>query len=117
MKKSIRERLSEYILEIMSEEQNKENYEKFKNTINDLKVKNCIVKYGWCSGQDIQFSLIFEKGGDINCYDAFIEGIDAAPKVYYFLMGLFPERFHFNPITVVNTEERLMLMIKFLRNG
>ena len=114
--KTIQEKLSEDIKRIMTLAHNKENYNKFQNTIKGLKPKKCIVKSGWVSGENIDFALIYEKNGTNKPFDEFIKGIEDKAKAYYFIMGLNPTFFHFNPITVVNDEQYLMLMLKLIRD-
>ncbi len=112
----IKKNLSQDIKKIMTMDRNKENYEKFQNTIKDLKPKKCIVKFGWASGKAIGFTLIYEKEGNGNPYNEFIEGIEDKAKAFHFIMGLAPTIFHFNPITVVNNETHLMFMFKLMRH-
>ena len=113
--KTTAEHLSEDIMRIMTLERNKENYAKFQDTIKDLKPKKCIVKFGWASGDEISFSLIFEKYGNEDPFDEFIKGIEDKEGAFNFIMGLDPTIFHFNLITVVNIHEYLMLTFNLKR--
>ncbi len=112
----IKKNLSQDIKKIMTMDRNKENYAKFQNTIKDLKPKKCIVKFGWASGKYISFSLIYEKNGKRNPFDEFIEGIEDKEETYYFINGLHPTIFHFNPISIVNNKTHLMFMFKLKRD-
>ena len=87
-----------------------------KDTIKDLRPKNCIVNFGWGSGKDIVFNLVYEKNGQGNPYDEFINGIKEKAEAYYFIMGLDPPVFHFNPRYAVSDEKYSMLMFKLKRN-
>ncbi len=113
--KTIQNKLSEDIKRIMTLEQNKKNYIKFQDTLKELKTKKCIVKYGWSSGEDLSFSLVYEKNGNKQPFDEFIKGIEDKKEVYYFIEGLNPTHFHFNTTTVVNDSKYLMLMFKLIR--
>ncbi len=112
---TLKKHLHEDIKRIMTLEQNKENYEKFQAVLKNIKPKKCIVKSGWSSGKDIQFALIYEKYGNGNPFDEFIEGIEGKVEAYNFIMGLNPTVFHFNPITAVSDDEYSMLMFKLKR--
>ncbi len=104
--------LSQDIKRIMTMDRNKENYAKFQNTIKDLKPKKCIVKFGWASGKAIGFTLIYEKDGNGNPYNEFIEGIEDKAEAFYFIMGLAPTIFHFNPRYTVSDHQYSMLFFK-----
>ncbi len=111
----IKKNLSQDIKRIMTMDRNKENYAKFQNTIKDLKPKKCIVKFGWASGEYISFSLIYEKNGKRNPFDEFIEGIEDKEETYYFINGLCPTIFHFNPMYAVSDKKYSMLTFKLIR--
>ena len=49
------------ISRIMTLENNKESYSNFQDVMNDLYPKNCKVKIGWVSGEEISFTLVYEK--------------------------------------------------------
>ena len=114
---SIKKSLSEFIKKIMTSTANKKNYKAFQDTVKNLHPKSCIVKFGWKSGTAINFTLAYEKGGNGEPYNEFIEGIKDKKKAYYFIVGLEPKIFHFNPITVANIDNYLILMFKLKRNG
>ncbi len=107
--------LSEDIMKIMLADRNKESYAKFQETIKDLKPKKCVVKYAWKAGGAINFTLAFEKHGKGEPYDEFLNGIENKSPVFYFIMGLAPEIFHFNTETVLDNETHLIFRIKFER--
>ncbi len=114
---SIKKSLYEDIKKIMTSERNRKNYIAFQDTVKDLHPENCIVKFGWESGTTIEFTLAYKKGGNSEPYNEFIEGIEDKAHAYYFIMGLNPDIFHFNPITVANIDNYLILMFKLKRNG
>ena len=113
---SIKKSLSEDIKKIMTSDKNKKNYKAFQETVKNLQAQSCIVKFGWESGTTIEFTLVYKKGGNGNPHDEFIEGIEDKKEAYYFIMGLNPDIFHFNPKYTINDKKYLMLMFKLKRN-
>ncbi len=108
--------LSEDIMKIMLADRNKESYARFKKTLKGLKAQKCIVRNGWTSGKSIGFTLAFEKYGEGEPFNEFIDGIEDKSNVHYFITGLQPEIFHYNPRYSVNNETHSMLMFKLKRN-
>ncbi|OQX99206.1 MAG: hypothetical protein B6I24_03260 [Bacteroidetes bacterium 4572_128] len=112
----IKKHLSEDIKKIMNLPINKKNYFAFQEVIKDLRPKNCMVKFGWESGTAINFTLVYKKNGSGDPYDEFIKGINDKAHAYYFIMGLNPNIFHFNQITVAHIEDYLILKFNLKRN-
>jgi len=100
----------------MELEQNKEAVKLFGDKLNQVKPKSCIVKSGWRSGDNIDFLLAFEKGGDKNPFDLFIANIPDIIESYGFICGLHPEIFHFNPKFAIENETHFFIDFKLKRN-
>ncbi len=103
------------IRRIMKIEKNKEASTKFLKAINSIKPKSCSVKSGWHSGSNIGFTLAFEKGGEQNPFELFIENIEDKAETHGFICGLFPEIFHFNPIYSFDNKTHYFLKFKLKR--
>jgi len=101
---------------IMDLEHNKEAVTKFLEILNKIKPKSCIVKIGWRSGDNIDFTLAFENGGNENPFDLFIENIEDKAEIHAFICGLYPEIFHFNPAYSITTETHSFVIFKLKRN-
>ncbi len=104
------------IRRIMKIEKNKETAAKFLEAINSVKPKSCSVKSGWRSGSDIDFTLAFEKNGNKNPFDLFIENIEDKAETHGFICGLYPEIFHFNPMYSLNNETHSYISFKLIKN-
>jgi len=112
-----KEQIAKEIRRIAELEHNKEAADKFWKTLEKIKPKSCIVKSGMCSGEDIDFSLAFEKGGDKNPFDLFIENVPEPALRYGFLFGLCPNIFHYNTILTISDETHDFLTFKLIKNG
>lgn len=112
-----KDQIAEEILRIAGMEQNKEAAKKFWQALEKIKPKTCKVKYGWHSGDNIGFTLAFDKGGDKNPYEAFIEALPCSAEIYGFIYGLCPKIFHYNPQYTLTDETYTYLNFKLKRNG
>jgi len=111
-----KEQIAKEIRRIAELEHNKETTDKFWKTLEKIKPKSCIVKSGWRAGDNIDLTLAFEKGGNKNPFDLFIENIPDLIETYGFIYGLWPTIFHFNPITAVSDDDYYFLTFKLCRN-
>jgi len=112
-----KEQIAKEIRRIAELEHNKEAADKFWKTLEKIKPKSCEVKSGLGAGEGISYTLAFEKGGDKNPFDLFIENIPEPAFRYGFLFGLCPDIFHYNPITYISDETHDYLIFKLLKNG
>jgi hypothetical protein len=101
---------------IMELEHNKEAVTKFREILGKIKPKSCIVKSGCRSGNNIDFLLAFEKGGNENPFDLFIENIPDIAFRYGVIFGLNPNIFHFNPLYSIEDETHYFVNFKLIKH-
>ncbi len=58
---------------------------------------NCSVKIGWKSGSAISFDCVFEKNGAGDVFEEIEKGIENAGEIVFFIYGLNPKVFYYNP--------------------
>ena len=112
-----KEQIAIEIRRIAELEHNKEAAEQFWKTLDKIKPKSCQVKYGWHSGNNISFTLAYEKGGEENPFNLFIEDIEDKAEIHGFICGLFPTIFYFNPQYTIINDTHTFLKFKLKRNG
>ncbi len=109
--------IAKEIHNILEMEQNKTTASLFWDKLKTIKPKNCTIKSGLASEEGIDFLVAFEKGGDENPFELFIENIPEASFRYGFIFGLSPNIFHFNPEYSVSNETHDFVKFKLLKNG
>jgi len=112
-----KEQIAKEIRRIAELEHNKEAADKFWKTLEKIKPKSCIVKSGWGSGEGIDFLAAFEKGGESNPFELFVENIPEKAESFGFIMGLAPKNFHYNPKYSIEDETHFFVNFKLLRHG
>ncbi len=116
MEKEYKTEIAKAIHQIMEMEGNKEAAGKFRETLSNIKPESCIVKSGWGSGEGIDFLLAFEKGGNNEPFDLFIENIPDKAERFGFIMGLSPKIFHYNPMYSISDDTHYFVNFKLLRH-
>ncbi len=111
-KQNYKTEIAKEICRIINLENNKDAANKFWEIMNNIKPKACIVKTVWHSGNNINFLLAFEKGGNKKPFDLFIENIENVSERYGFICGLWTEKFHFNHQQVIENKTHFFIDIK-----
>ena len=108
--------LKDIFNEIFFSEINREAGNNFVDVTKNLKPKSCKTKFGWHSGQAIDFTCMFEKGGTSDVITEMVNGIQYQSDAFYFIHGLCPDVFHFNTQFIVENDKTLTLMFKLIRD-
>ncbi len=87
----------------------------FLEVTKDLKPKSCSVKTGWVAGKYISISCKFAKNGEGDLFKELVKGMQNKVEDLYFIYGLYPEKFHFNPKFFLDEPEYLSLSFKLER--
>ena len=107
------ETLADVIKEIVYLKKNTKTRNLFFEKIGDLKPKSCIVKFGLTIGKEIGFDCFFEKNGEGDIFTEIEKGIPNPNEIKFFLYGLNPEKFHFNPDMVIDDQTPNILYVSF----
>ncbi len=109
--------LEEILTEIIFAKNNKKTAKLLFDKIKDLKFKNCIIRTGFVSGQYISFDCLCQKNGEDEIIKAIVKGMENKERDLYFMMGLNPKIFHFNPDFICDYEEdKFYVGFKFEKN-
>lgn len=108
------QKIAEEIRRILNLDQNREVAKQFWQTLDRIKAKSCIVKIGWRSGEAISILLAFEKNGDKNPFDLFIENIENSGEIFGFICGLYPEIFHLDGKRIIENETHFFIDFKLM---
>lgn len=111
-----KEKIAEEIKRILSLEQNKKAAEKFWQTLDKVNAKSCTVKIGWRSGEAISILCAYEKSGNLNTFDLFIENINNVGEIFGFLCGLNPETFLLDSKHIIDSDTHFFIDFKFQRD-
>lgn len=109
--------ISKEVKRIFDLKKNKETALKFWEILKKINPKSCIVKIGWKSGEGISILLAYEKGGNKEPFDLFIENIENKAEIHGFICGLFPEIFVFDTNKVIEDETHYFVDFNFKHNG
>jgi hypothetical protein len=107
--------LIEVIREIINLPENAEAKQNFEALTNQYKYKSCDTGFGWGSGVSIQFVCKFEKDGEGEALETLVEGLKTIVEPLYFIYGLNPKNFHFNPAFKLDEANILALSFKLVR--
>ncbi len=110
--KNVVKQLESIINELLHAERNKTASQAFYEATKDLKPKSCSVKTGWVSGKYISFDCKCEKNGKSEVVKEIVKGMSKKVEDMYFIFGLNPDIFHFNPDFVVNEPDYLYFRFK-----
>jgi len=105
--------LLQVITEIIDLPQNAEAKHHFEELTNQYLYKASDTRIGWRSGEGISFVVKMEKGGELKGMEAIIKGIANITEPLYFMYGLNPKIFHFNPKFKLDEGDFLSLSFKF----
>jgi hypothetical protein len=108
--------LIEVIRKIINLSENAEAKQNFEALTNQYKYKTCDTGFGWGSGIDIDFVCKLEKGGEGEPVQTIVEGLKEIFQPLYFIYGLNPKVFHFNPLFKLDEGNYLCLVFKLKRN-
>ena len=111
-----RNHLIEIFHEIINLPENIETKQLFLNATSKYKYKSCDTRIGWASGIGINIVCKLDKFGKNECIDTIVDGIEDIAEPLFFILGLNPKIFHFNPQTVIDQEQNMFFMFKFLKN-
>jgi len=105
--------LENEIKDVMLLDKNDEARENFLRITKDLKPQKCDIKAGWVSGKYISFTCRFTKNGESEIFKEIVKGIRQKDKEHflYFMFGLSPDIFQFNPKFILDENEFLYLTI------
>lgn len=112
-----KQKIAEEIKQILSLEKNNTAAKNFWQTLEKITPKTCIVKSGMGAGEGIDFLLTFEKGGNKNPFNLFIDNIPEPILRFGFIFGLCPDIFHFNPKFSISNETHDFVNFKLVKNG
>lgn len=103
--------------EILFDERNSDSWMAINEIIKDLKVKDCLIKYGWTAGKEVDITCMFNLHGKISAMDSFFKSIEKEKELHYFIYGLDPEILHFNPMMKVIDNDIIIISFKLKKNG
>ncbi len=109
--------LRKTIKEIIDLPENAEAKVNFERITGQYNYKSCDTRIGWRSGKTIEFVVKFTKNGTDDALTSIINGFTDISEPLYFIYGLNPKIFHFNPLFKSDEENTLSLSFKLLPNG
>ena len=114
-KTDIEGQLETIILKVFNNYRNRTAKKHFLEVTKDLKPENCTVSSCWRAGK--YFSLIckFKKNGDGDIFKELVKGMQDKSENLYFLYGLYPNVFEFDPLFVLDEPEYFSLSFKLLK--
>lgn len=92
-----REKLADVLKQILQTKRNTKARNAFMAAIGNFKPASCAVKIGWKSGAAISFDCVFEKNGNGDVFEEIEKGIENSNEIVYFIYGLNPKVFYYNP--------------------
>ena len=111
-KTDIEGQLTTLITNVINSYRNRTAKKHFYNAINGLKPKSCLVKCGWRAGEYFSVVCKFEKNGESDVLQEIIKNFPDKTENLYFLYGLYPEVFSFDPLYVLDEPNFLTLSFK-----
>lgn len=109
--------LENILNKLLQSEKNKEISQVFFETLKNLKPKSCETKTGWVSGKYISFSCKCEKNGNSTVIKEIVAGMKYKTEDLYFIFGLAPDTFHFNPKFILDEPEHFYFSFKLERSS
>jgi len=116
-KNDIDGQLETLLKKVFTSYRNRTAYKHFLEVTEDLKFKVIIVKTGWVSGQYISFDCKFEKNKNGEIINEIINGMQNKIEDLYFIYGLNPNIFHFNPEFVIDNDKTLYFRFKLQKEN
>ncbi len=105
--------LETQFLRVFNAYRNRKAKREFLELTKDLKPKNCEVKIGWVAGKYIFFACKFFKDGEGDVFKEIIKGWKNKVEDLYFLYGLYPDIFEFDPKFFYDCPEYRTICFKF----
>ncbi len=109
--------LEHEFLRVFNAYRNRKARKNFLELTKDLKPKSCEVKIGWVAGEYISFACKFYKNGEGDIFKEIVKGWQNKVEDLYFLYGLYPDVFHFNPKFYYDSPEYITICFKFEKEG
>jgi len=111
-KNDIDGQLETLLKKVFTSYRNRTAYKHFLEVTKDLKPQKCMVKTGWRAGKYISIYCKFTKNGNGDIFKEIIKGWTNKLEDLYFLYGLYPEIFHFDPLFILEESECFHLSFK-----
>ncbi len=107
--------LETLLLNVFNAYRNRKAKKQFLEVTKDLKPKSCKTYVGWRAGEYMSFTCKFVKNGEGDIFKEIVKGWENKVEDLYFLYGLYPNIFHFEPLFFLDEPEQFSLSFKLER--